>query len=79
MQVAVAIELPGAISDPEKLKRLLSFINDARPPPDNLYAIKRGMLQPTKTPYLLPFDGALPRSPPDGLPEVDGQFPPGPG
>ena len=39
-------EWAGAISDPEKLKRFRSFVNDARPDPDIIYTTERGQLRP---------------------------------
>jgi len=39
-------EWANAISDPEKLKRFRSFVNDARPDPDIIYTTERGQLRP---------------------------------
>ncbi|MGQ4878985.1 nitrite reductase large subunit NirB [Billgrantia sp. LNSP4103-1] len=39
-------EWAKAISDPEKLKRFRSFVNDARPDPDIIYTTERGQLRP---------------------------------
>ncbi|MCC5884767.1 MAG: nitrite reductase large subunit [Halomonas sp.] len=39
-------EWSNAISDPEKLKRFRSFVNDARPDPDIIYTTERGQLRP---------------------------------
>lgn len=44
-----------------------------------MYETKGVILSPRYLGYLLPFDGPLPLPPPDGLPVVDGQLPPGPG
>ncbi|MCG6659310.1 nitrite reductase large subunit [Halomonas campisalis] len=43
---AYECEWAGAISDPEKLKRFRSFVNDARPDPDIIYTSERGQLRP---------------------------------
>nr|WP_163500413.1 nitrite reductase large subunit NirB [Halomonas socia] len=39
-------EWADAISDPEKLKRFRSFVNDARPDPDIIMTSERGQLRP---------------------------------
>ncbi|TDX32810.1 assimilatory nitrite reductase (NAD(P)H) large subunit precursor [Modicisalibacter xianhensis] len=39
-------EWANAISDPEKLKRFRSFVNDARPDPDIIMTSERGQLRP---------------------------------
>ena len=39
-------EWANAISDPEKLKRFRSFVNDSRPDPDIIYTSERGQLRP---------------------------------
>ncbi|TFH85607.1 nitrite reductase large subunit [Billgrantia azerbaijanica] len=39
-------EWAGAISDPEKLKRFRSFVNDSRPDPDIITTSERGQLRP---------------------------------
>ncbi|PAU74523.1 nitrite reductase large subunit NirB [Halomonas salipaludis] len=39
-------EWADAISDPEKLKRFRSFVNDARPDPDIIFTSERGQLRP---------------------------------
>lgn len=39
-------EWSNAISDPEKLKRFRSFVNDERPDPDIIYTTERGQLRP---------------------------------
>ncbi|MDN3523269.1 nitrite reductase large subunit NirB [Halomonas ramblicola] len=39
-------EWAGAISDPEKLKRFRSFVNDERPDPDIIMTSERGQLRP---------------------------------
>lgn len=43
---AYECEWANAISDPEKLKRFRSFVNDARPDPDIIYTTERGQLRP---------------------------------
>ena len=39
-------EWANAISDPEKLKRFRSFVNDARPDPSIIMTSERGQLRP---------------------------------
>ncbi len=39
-------EWAGALSDPEKLKRFRSFVNDERPDPDIIVTEERGQLRP---------------------------------
>ncbi|GHE20309.1 nitrite reductase large subunit NirB [Halomonas urumqiensis] len=39
-------EWANAISDPEKLKRFRSFVNDSRPDPDIIFTSERGQLRP---------------------------------
>ena len=39
-------EWAGALSDPDKLKRFRSFVNDARPDPDIIVTEERGQLRP---------------------------------
>ncbi|GAA5176101.1 nitrite reductase large subunit NirB [Modicisalibacter zincidurans] len=41
-----ACEWAGALSDPEKLKRFRSFVNDARPDPEIIVTEERGQLRP---------------------------------
>lgn len=43
---AYECEWANAISDPEKLKRFRSFVNDARPDPDIITTTERGQLRP---------------------------------
>ena len=43
---AYQCEWANAISDPEKLKRFRSFVNDARPDPDIIMTSERGQLRP---------------------------------
>jgi nitrite reductase (NADH) large subunit len=39
-------EWANALTDPEKLKRFRSFVNDSRPDPDIIYTSERGQLRP---------------------------------
>ncbi|MFC2991340.1 nitrite reductase large subunit NirB [Halomonas tibetensis] len=39
-------EWANALSDPEKLKRFRSFVNDSRPDPDIIFTSERGQLRP---------------------------------
>ena len=43
---AYQCEWANAVSDPEKLKRFRSFVNDARPDPDIIVTAERGQCRP---------------------------------
>ncbi|QJQ98331.1 nitrite reductase large subunit NirB [Halomonas sp. PGE1] len=43
---AYQCEWANALSDPKKLKRFRSFVNDSRPDPDIIYTSERGQLRP---------------------------------